>query len=1178
MSSDSDSDSQVKPSPLGRKENLLVYVPDLPIDYPGDDLQGKLRSTIEKTGRMKLKNVQCHLKLGVAIVELNNEEDQTYLLSDGQSMMFDRELNISISFVDTLDLDTYIVVDQTMSKIPSGTDISRRYMQIYKIKEEYPCESISTQFPNIFRISLNDLDELLAAVAAPNFKIGNHFAQVYPRADCNFFEDLPSTSNTDKITSVVATQIDETKLPSTCFYIQYDKETSNAVVIATKASRKWKTQGFIIIDGQNFSKKAKLAYRVIVSPVPNGFDINRILQHTLFTGQVRDHSLVENHLIIELNDVHAYSHCMEIGALRIDKFTMEIKPHRVDRNPDQCEITAENWYETAMLDAEPDITTIMNNLQHPILHYKWNAQNWIEQFNKAEEKRSKQSKYDRVLHLLRVTVMLNTIAILRKQKYVVDGQEVTLNLQRLKTIGYDHRSKLLDGKTIMQTELKIPYESTTVHVVMEDCLVVYEKLVSQGHKPLLLNMANATSPGGGYRKGDGAQEENLFRRSDYYQSLDFEIANKDRSEPLFCNEKGACKKPTGYRGFYPMELFGAIYTSGITVFRQREKEEGYAYMAKPLTNVCSVAMAAYRDPTLNKNSMLEDKFAVNTHKKIESIFAIGHQHGHNCLVLSAFGCGAFKNPPEHIALLFKSVITQYAGYFHEIYFAIIDDHNSKGKINPDGNFAPFHKCLHNQVFRPPATLRVNGISGPYRILNKSSDGQLTLSDVRILHKSPCHHGSRCRDLRNAQHCNEFSHPPICSHQNTESPCQQTDDEVHRFTFQHSSKCKFGGECKDTDPKHFSEYDHPDFCKDNNYCVDMSKEHLFSYRHLPICRDGMKCVEYLKRNADHCTKYRHCKTICPRDNCCVQFHDKDHTDNTIHSFRQPCPFTPYSCQKYIKYTMRTEGEKLSQDVEKHCLTYSHLCAFGRQCKTKDSKHLLTSIHIARHICPDGDACAKSTNEQHLESYSHPRIRDFRLFCKFPGFKCRNRFEHEHLRKFRHGDNHDHLTVAPSSNLNSSINFTRNQGDIIRNLNSYMDASGWKKASISREVRNWIQALQPTHRCSPLIFESILVLGHVMSRRYMELLKKPKNVAKAVLQHGRIRRIFLEHSNPEVKQNVYELIKLIVVAEFAKAKADEVPPLDADHDVHIHNIERKLKPPLDDTSIKVIHERAVEIAQA
>ncbi|CAF5160363.1 unnamed protein product, partial [Rotaria sp. Silwood1] len=72
-------------------------------------------------------------------------------------------------------------------------------------------------------------------------------------------------------------------------------------------------------------------------------------------------------------------------------------------------------------------------------------------------------------------------------------------------------------------------------------------------------MANATNPGGGYRKGDGAQEENLFRRSDYYQSLDSDVADKDRSERLYCTTKCELKQSTTFDEYYPMKELGAIY-------------------------------------------------------------------------------------------------------------------------------------------------------------------------------------------------------------------------------------------------------------------------------------------------------------------------------------------------------------------------------------------------------------------------------------------------------------------------------------------------------------------------------------------------------------------------------------------------------------------------------------------
>ncbi|CAF5085723.1 unnamed protein product, partial [Rotaria sp. Silwood1] len=193
-------------------------------------------------------------------------------------------------------------------------------------------------------------------------------------------------------------------------------------------------------------------------------------------------------------------------------------------------------------------------------------------------------------------------------------------------------------------------------------------------------------------------------------------------------------------------------------------------MKNHLYNVCAIAMVAYRDPELTKEKMLEN------------IFAIAHHHKHDCLVLSAFDCGAFKNPPEHVALLFISVIYQYAGYFKTIYFAIVVDHNTGNRINPDGNFLPFKKILNGLNVRPSTTIRVNGVSRSHRILNKTSDGKLNLSDVCILYLQPCQYGSKCHDLKNSQHNNNYLHPPRCSYQDATSSCEQMNDEVHMFTF------------------------------------------------------------------------------------------------------------------------------------------------------------------------------------------------------------------------------------------------------------------------------------------------------------------------------------------------------------------------------------------------------------
>ncbi|CAF4992781.1 unnamed protein product [Rotaria sp. Silwood1] len=856
---------------------------------------------------------------------------------------------------------------------------------------------------------------------------------------------------------------------------------------------------------------------------------------------------------------------------------MKIKPYTIVIDPEITEIDAENWYESGMLEIEPDIVPLLSNPQHPIFNYQWNAQNWIQQFRKLDLGEQRPKGYDRNRHLLRVTVMLNTIGVLRKQRYKVNNEEIVLKQERMQTIIYDHKSKLSSGTEISVKNLKPPYASTFVKVVNEDCLIIYEKLVSEGRRPLLLNMANKTNPGGGDRKGDGAQEENLFRRSNYYQSLDIEIADNDRSERLHCNDKCELTKISKLDSFYPMDEFGAIYTTGITVFRQTESS-GYAFMKTPLYNVCAIAMAAHREPKLKNNRTLENKFAATTQKKIENIFAIAHHHKHDCLVLSAFGCGAFKNPPGHIASIFKSVIYQYAGFFNTIYFAIVDDHNTGNKINPQGNLIPFQEILDGLVVSSPTNLCINAAIGPNRILDKLNDEQLTLSDVCILALPPCHHGAKCRDCQSPDHKSRFSHPPMCPLSKATSSCEQLNDDIHAYTLTHNTKCKYGGQCNDNSPLHLLQFDHPEFCEHGGDCTNMTKKHLLAYRHISICPDGLKCQKYRRRDYDHSKAFRHCKPVCSDDNCCINLHNKEHLANFIHSFRPPCPFTPYNCLKYIEFVQTSDSKGISEEVESHCFDYSHICPYGRYCKNTEEIHFEISIHIARQLCPDDNKCSKLTHEDHLESYSHPDIRDIRLLCKIPGYQCSNRFDDLHFKKYRHNENHDHFSVAPSSNLNSLINFARNQSQLIKTVNTYIDRMNWEKAKISQEILNWIRALQPVHRCRKEIFESILVLGHVMSRRYMSLLNKPENVVRAVQQHSQVRSIFLRYNTPVVKENMSKLIEILIDIEFAKAKSKGKFTSDSDYDQRIHTMEQRLQPPLSNRNIQVIHEWTTKIAQA
>jgi hypothetical protein len=83
-------------------------------------------------------------------------------------------------------------------------------------------------------------------------------------------------------------------------------------------------------------------------------------------------------------------------------------------------------------------------------------------------------------------------------------------------------------------------------------------------------------------------------------------------------------------------------------------ENGYCLLKKPF-DVAIVTVPAINGPDLVKKNgklYIDDNLVEPTKEKIRTILRIAGKYNHDCLVLGAFGCGAFANPPNHMAELF----------------------------------------------------------------------------------------------------------------------------------------------------------------------------------------------------------------------------------------------------------------------------------------------------------------------------------------------------------------------------------------------------------------------------------------------------------------------------------------------------------------------------------------------
>jgi hypothetical protein len=206
-----------------------------------------------------------------------------------------------------------------------------------------------------------------------------------------------------------------------------------------------------------------------------------------------------------------------------------------------------------------------------------------------------------------------------------------------------------------------------------------------------LNMANAYTPGGGYIKGSGAQEENMFRRTNCHFTIDSTKLVPINTDQEWQKRQYApeiielLKGKDGYVYFdweYPRICIRGPEENSIS-FGYDFLDDGKIF---PFYELRSAALDRRKDgkpPTQPKMADWEiRKMKYRINAQLETLRVHGVKH----VILGAFGCGAFYNDPKTIAELYKQAIEERKAYFEVIVFAIIHE-------TPNTNFEKFKEVF-----------------------------------------------------------------------------------------------------------------------------------------------------------------------------------------------------------------------------------------------------------------------------------------------------------------------------------------------------------------------------------------------------------------------------------------------------------------------------------------------------
>ena len=198
----------------------------------------------------------------------------------------------------------------------------------------------------------------------------------------------------------------------------------------------------------------------------------------------------------------------------------------------------------------------------------------------------------------------------------------------------------------------------------------------------VLNMANGSNFGGGYKSGSSAQEENMMRRTTCSLYKEGTAPNGDKDE----YKTWMAEYINGKNGLVYLDT----RRDRIRVCFRDTDEYSYRFLTPnkyfPFYELRAAAI------NNNRNNFTE----YECQKRINAQFNTLHKCGVRFVILSAFGCGAFNNPPDIVAKCYKNAIREWGQHFDVIVFAIYTPQH--GGASRDSNYPVFYRVLNDLSF------------------------------------------------------------------------------------------------------------------------------------------------------------------------------------------------------------------------------------------------------------------------------------------------------------------------------------------------------------------------------------------------------------------------------------------------------------------------------------------------